>query len=98
LDNLDNLRVELKYQIQQLELQSKKDDSRTAQTKKNDDDDINENDIRQYMMATYQAMQQYLEIVPPTDLQRAKEIMNTTTRDIGTVFGNTIPIGVLGFH
>ena len=60
MDNLDNLRAELQYQLQQ---ESKND---------NDDDD---EEVRQLITAAYTAMQKYLEIIPPNEYQSAMEIL-----------------------
>ena len=64
MDNLDNLRAELQYQLQQ---ESKNHDD------KNDDDDDEE--VRQLITAAYTAMQKYLEIIPPNEYQSAMEIL-----------------------
>ena len=61
LDNLDNLRAELQYQLQQ--------------ESKNDDDKDDDEEVRQLITAAYTAMQKYLEIIPPNEYQSAMEIL-----------------------
>ena len=61
LDNLDNLRAELQYQLQQ--------------ESKNDNDDDDDEEVRQLITAAYTAMQKYLEIIPPNEYQSAMEIL-----------------------
>jgi hypothetical protein len=72
LDNLDNVRAELKYQIEQQS--PRKSQSVSDSTTKDNDSD----DVREYMTAAYEAMQDYLNMVPPLDIQKARELMNAT--------------------
>jgi hypothetical protein len=61
LDNLDNLRAELQYQLQ------------LQQPDTNHTDDTEE--VQQLITAAYTAMQKYLEIVPPNELQSARALL-----------------------
>ena len=67
LDNLDNLRAELQYQ-----LQPSKSYSGVV-----DDTDDDDEEVRRLITAAYTAMQKYLEIIPPNELQSALELMKT---------------------
>jgi hypothetical protein len=73
LDNLDNLRAELQYQLQQQQQQK----SSSSTTTSNDDDDNVEDieEVRQLITAAYTSMQKYLEIIPPNELQMARELI-----------------------
>jgi hypothetical protein len=54
-------------------LQSSSSSTTTTTTDDDNDDDIEE--VRRLMTAAYTAMQKYLEIIPPNEYQRAKELM-----------------------
>jgi predicted RNA-binding Zn ribbon-like protein len=67
LDNINDLRAELQYQIL----------TRTEKNQPNDhteDDNDNDDDVSRYAQAAYTAMQRYMEIIPPTEIRRAETI------------------------
>lgn len=61
LDNLDNLRAELQYQLHP---------GQSPPLLDNDDDEV-----RQLITAAYTAMQKYLDIIPPNELQSSMALM-----------------------
>ena len=67
LDNLDNLRAELQYQLRTGKQQTLDNGS------SNNNDDSEE--VRQLISAAYTAMQKYMEIIPPNELQSAMAIL-----------------------
>jgi hypothetical protein len=68
LDNINNLRAELQYQIS----------TRTETNQPNDhtdnDNEDDDDDVSRYAQAAYTAMQRYMEIIPPTEIQRAETL------------------------
>jgi hypothetical protein len=70
LDNINDLRAELQYQILTRTEKNQSNDH-TEDDNDNDDDD---DDVSRYAQAAYTAMQRYMEIIPPTEIQRAETI------------------------
>jgi predicted RNA-binding Zn ribbon-like protein len=64
LDNINNLRAELQYQIL----------TRTETNQPNDHSEEDDDDVSRYAQAAYTAMQRYMEIIPPTEIQRAETL------------------------
>jgi hypothetical protein len=71
LDNLDNLRAELQYQLRLGQSQSPPPPPPLDNI---DNDEIDE-EVRQLITAAYTAMQKYLEIIPPNELQSAMVLL-----------------------
>jgi 3'-phosphoadenosine 5'-phosphosulfate sulfotransferase len=69
LDNINNLRAELQYQISTRTETNQPNDHSEDDNEDNDDDDVS-----RYAQAAYTAMQRYMEIIPPTEIQRAETL------------------------
>ena len=46
------------------------------------DDDTDTEEVRQLITGAYTAMQKYLEIIPPNEMERAKELMKQPQQEV----------------